>query len=221
MNWGIDTATNLKGKGPCIRSTFIQGVPATFACRYIATDSTLPKVMTRAEAESLAAAGLWIVTIFEDDPTSPRYFSRRRGDEDASAAKSYADDVLGQPSGSPIYFAVDFDAQPSERERIVSYFEGVNAALRATAGTSYATGIYGSTWVLSWIATAHLADFFWQSMPPAWSGGQNRQVSRHANLRQHPARLLCGVVADVDESWGHGGGWRLQPRDGPAASIPH
>ncbi len=221
MHWGIDTASNLEGKGPCIRSTFIRGVPATFACRYIATDSTLRKVMTRAEAESLSASGLWIVTIFEDDPTSPRYFSRSRGEKDGSAAKGYAKSVLEQPPGSPIYFAVDFDAQSSERERIVSYFEGVNAALRSTTGTPYATGIYGSTWVLSWAAEAHLGDFYWQSMPPAWSGGQNRHVSRHANLRQHPAMRLCGVVADVDESWGHGGGWRLQPRDGPAPTIPH
>lgn len=208
MSWGIDTASNLEGKGRCIRSTFIRGVPATFACRYIATDPALPKVMTRAEAESLSSSGLWIVTIFEDDPTGADYFSRSRGQEDARAASSYCRGVLGQPPHSPIYFSVDFDAQPTDRDRIVAYFEGVRAGLE-DGGAAYVAGVYGSTWVLSWIADANLAGYFWQSAPPAWSGGQNRHVSRDANMKQHPSIRLCGVVADVDESWGRGGGWRL------------
>lgn len=207
LSWGIDTAANIESKARCIRSTFIRAAPVTFAARYYATDTALTKVLRRREAEAISAAGLWLVSVFEDDPTYGSYFTRQRGEADARAASGYALGAIDQPADSPIYFAVDFDAQPSERAAIVAYFEGVAAAIDK-AGRHYAVGVYGSTWVLSWIAETHLASYFWQSQSPGWSGGTNRTVSRDANMKQRPPMRLCGIVADVDESWGRGGGWR-------------
>src|SRR5579875_2949202 len=78
--------------------------------------------------------------------------------------------AVGQPAGSAIYFAVDFNAQrlaPIER-----YFRGVAAGLAAAGGgrAEYKIGVYGSGVVCAAIKQAGLAQYSWLSNATAWSG---------------------------------------------------
>jgi len=65
----------------------------------------------------------------------------------------------GQPAGSAIYFAVDFDPNADQvRGPISDYFRAVSQAF-AAAPTRYAVGIYGSGLACRLIRDADLATF--------------------------------------------------------------
>src|SRR5215467_5092246 len=116
-----------------------------FVCRYYANFGK--KRLTHSEAQALSQAGLQIVTVWEDgSPTKATYFSYAKGVDDGTSA--YHDGVsLGQPSGSAIYFAVDFDPTPSDISGVIAdYFRGVADGFKAIAdgNPQYQIGVYGS-----------------------------------------------------------------------------
>ena len=70
--------------------------------------------------------------------------------------------AVGQPNGSAIYFAVDYNAP--ERDivgAVQQYFRGVRAALAAAGGGSppYRVGVYGSGAVCTYMKGLQLADY--------------------------------------------------------------
>jgi len=212
MGMGVDTSTNVSSVAGCLKASGL-----TFVCRYLAVVNTW-KVMTAAEAEALSRVGLWIVSVWEDGPADqPSYFTGERGRADGLRAFSLAD-TLRQPGGTPVYFAVDYDATPDRRQTIIDYFAGIHqgyadyAAQRSRSGLPvipYHVGAYGSYDVLSWLRGAGLATFFWQAYAPAWSRGRNASDWPGYNLRQRGVgRWICGVQVDPDVSNGAGGGWR-------------
>src|SRR5437016_3207935 len=100
-----------------------------FVCRYYSI--TRSKRLTVSEAKALSAAGIKLVAIWETNPTSADYFSHDKGLSDGAEACRQAK-MLGQPAGSAIYFAVDYDAADSEiRAQITDYFRGVEDGIQA------------------------------------------------------------------------------------------
>ena len=138
---------------------------------------------------------------------SAAYFSRARGLRDGQRAYRYAANVIGQPPGSPIYFAVDFDPSPSEISGVVNdYFQGVMSAFSA-AGFAYPIGVHGSGCACSWLVeNTDYVTFAWLAQAEGWCGFDTFTAW---NIKQTGGSTVCGLSVDLDESSGDGGGFRL------------
>jgi peptidoglycan hydrolase-like protein with peptidoglycan-binding domain len=95
-----------------------------------------------AMVNELHNAGLKLWSIYEKGmPTSDNYFSVTRGTQDGSAAAAFAKSI-GQPEGTQIYSAVDYD--PSEdaiNHQISDYMRAFQASIRPFG---YLASVYGS-----------------------------------------------------------------------------
>ncbi len=184
----IDTSRNTAACLDCLRAA---GVTAVF--RYYARKTRLPeKRLTRDEAEALVAAGIAIGVVFQNAGDSPSCFSAALGAADGAHARDHAASVIGQPAGSALYFAVDYDAGDDDiRTRIVPHFRAIGREIAGRAGApAYRVGVYGTGRVCAAIRQAGLADFAWLSNRPGdvpfdgWT------------LRQEPPATLCGIAVD-------------------------
>lgn len=125
------------------------------------------KNLSAEEAKILCAADLKLVTVWEGQADAPKMGSHQ-GTLDGAAALLLASKV-GQPEGTCVYFAVDFDATPSElRARVLPYFAGINAALKGR----YRIGAYGSGLTLSTLKRSGLIDYAWLGGARGWSGSK-------------------------------------------------
>lgn len=157
----------------------------SFVCRYLAS-STGKRIM-KAEADALRAAKLDIVLVFEDEANQAlRGF--HQGVPDATMAKAQAD-LLGYPADRPIYFAVDFDANPTQQAAIDDYLKGAASVLGAGR-----VGVYGGFYVVDRCYKNKTAQWFWQTL--AWSGGKIHPV---AHIYQNGQSAFNGG-ADVNEA---------------------
>lgn len=132
--------------------------------RYLGGSSA--KQISKAEADALHAAGLGIWLVWEGAADRAAQ-GRAAGVADAHSALASAR-ALGYPDSAPLFFAVDFDANPSV---VRPYFAGVKSVL------GNRTGVYGGIRVTQ--ALADLAPYRWQTA--AWSGGK---VDTNAHLYQ-------------------------------------
>lgn len=201
MGKGLDANTPLTHCAPCIR-----GAGYAWVGRYFKhTHSAL----TRAEAEAISRAGLYIVSVVEAGfPTEPGYFSLEKGKADGAFAYQFAQ-RLGQPHGSAIYFTVDYDAALTDlRERIIPYFQGILHAFQAASSNNpaYAIGVYGSGLTCATVTKGTPATHTWLAQSRGW---RQSRTFQGWNLRQGRGATVCEVSVDTDESNGHGGGWKL------------
>jgi hypothetical protein len=157
--------------------------------RYLSHSSW--KGFTAAEAAIAKAAGLGIVSIFENafpSPTNRAYFANAKGVSDANFAFKLAKEV-GQPEQTAIYFTCDFDAQAADLPAILDYFKGVKATLK-----SYKVGVYGNYNAVKAVHDAGLADYFWQTY--AWSAGLHNTFLHIMQYRNDTT--LPGINFGVD-----------------------
>ncbi|MGG1553170.1 DUF1906 domain-containing protein [Paenibacillus ferrarius] len=175
-----------------------------FAARYLVPSGA--KALTRAEADTISKAGISIISCFET--TADRALGgRAAGLADGKTALQVAASV-GQPFGSCIYFAVDFDATAAQMPAVIAY---IQAASEATP--NYTTGVYGSYAVIEAVYAAGACSHFWQTY--AWSGGKK---STHMQLYQYKNDVVVnGIPIDYDESYGNEGWWQTDaaPQPGP------
>lgn len=136
----------------------LRAAGVTFALRYLSTDQS--KNLTRAEADQLAAQGIWSGVVWET--TAGRALAGyTAGAADAKEALKQAT-ACGMPSGRPIYFAVDTDTTWSQ---VQAYFQGVRSVLPLQQ-----VGVYGGIRIVQGAADSGLVAWFWQTL--AWSGGR-------------------------------------------------
>jgi hypothetical protein len=122
------------------------------------------KSLSLAEARALTDAGIQIGVVWETPDAHLSYFSRAQGCADGAAAYLMAQSVIGQPSGSAVYFAADFEPDEAEIAGPVSrYFEGVNQAFHAAspAERQYQVGVYGSVSCCAAMMARGLATVSW------------------------------------------------------------
>lgn len=191
---GIDCATPLSAQ----LAKQIAAVGYEFVVRYLVPQRLAWKRLTKAEVEAIKAAGMQVASVFETSAARPAG-GAAAGAVDGQEAYNEAV-LIGQPLGSAIYFAVDYDAQPADYDKIEKY-------LRAAAGkiTGYAVGVYGSYAVIEEMAKRKACTHFWQTY--AWSKGKK---SSHANIYQHKndTRLPnINLTLDLNESYGNEGFW--------------
>lgn len=195
---GLDANVNLTDKADCIKAAGFSWV-----ARYYKVS---PSSLSMAEAKALSAAGLYIVTVVEKgNPTAPHYFSHLRGISDAGFALAKSA-LAGQPHGSPIYFAVDYDASEAEvQNEITAYFAGVHETFAARGGLD-PIGVYGSGLVCAHLLQHTPVSYAWLSMSMGWNGSE---AFTGWNIKQGAGETVCGISVDTDVSRGHGGGWRI------------
>lgn len=193
MSKGFDTTVQLTAT----QATGLVKAGFTHVGRYLDNNW---KAITKQEADLLKASGLQIISIFESNPTSVSYFTVVKGKVDAVQAIGFAK-VIGQPLNTAIYFTVDYDAQPSDYNEILAYFQSVKANLG-----SYKLGIYGSYDVLNFLHSKDIGDYYMQTL--AWSHGKK---CTFLNIYQNACdQKLNGISVDTDDvltsdvgSWGN------------------
>ena len=190
---GVDTPLNAAPQLNCLVAA-----GKRFIARYYARGNR-PKIIRRAEAQAISGAGLGIVAVWESGfPTTVDYFARAQGNADGADAHLRATEI-GQPRDTPIYFAVDYDADPAHvAGPILEYFRGIAEGLAAAAGGAarYAVGCYGSGIVCTAIKAAGLARFTWLAQSRGWRGYAG---FTQWNIRQGPVATLCNLDVDSDE----------------------
>lgn len=189
---GIDCAVPLTAD----KAKAMAAAGMRFVCRYLVPASMAWKRLTRAEAEAITAAGLKIVSVFQRG-TNDAKGGAANGTRDGKAAFQEAK-AIGQSSGTAIYFAVDYDAQPADYGAIEAY---LRAAAKEIPG--YLIGVYGSYAVVEEMARRGACQRFWQTY--AWSKGQ---LSKSANLYQYKnGQTLAGHQVDYNDGLGNEGWW--------------
>jgi Domain of unknown function (DUF1906) len=196
MSNGISTSQDVTDAAACLAQAGV-----SFVFRYYSTTTSMPeKVITASEANAILAANLMIGVVYEDGPTSANYFSNARGVQDATAAFNMAIS-LGQPTGSAIYFAVDYDASDGDISGpILDYFNGVsqglqNASSSAGGVVAFTIGVYGSGAVCNSIKQqSNIAKYAWLAESQGWNG-----TATYAGWDVNQAIAtsdLCGFTAD-------------------------
>ena len=166
-----------------------------FVARYYSDNPR--KTLTPSEADELSRQGIDVVTVFEDSNNSSNLFSSATGQSHASKAIQIAASI-GQPGGTAIYFAVDFDPSAGDLEGPISdYFKAVNDVI-AGAQTQYVVGVYGSGLTCRLIRDAGLAKFTWLTCSTGFT--EYLAFRRQADIVQlAPERvLLSGLTIDDD-----------------------
>lgn len=158
-----------------------------FVCRYLSHSPS--KNLTHVEANELSAAGIWIVVVWET--TAKRALDGyAAGALDAMDAQVMAQGC-GKPEDRPIYFAVDWDAQPGQQAAINGYLDGAASVLGRDR-----VGIYGGYEPVSRALAGGHAAWAWQTY--AWSGGRwavDAQLQQYSN-----DHTLDGVGCDYDRA---------------------
>jgi hypothetical protein len=157
----------------------------TFVCRYIGGSEG--KDLTDAEAVRLERAGMSIVAVFEG--SAQRALSGERG---GMLDARWAQEQLSRLSAphAPVYFACDWEVEPSQMGTVRSYFNGLRDLGRDRVG------VYGGYPVVHELMSLDNVKYGWQTY--AWSDGR---WSPHAQLRQYQNGVkVAGVECDLDRA---------------------
>ncbi|MDG0792760.1 DUF1906 domain-containing protein [Cohnella ginsengisoli] len=203
MAKGIDKATPVTAA----QAKSFASAGYAFAARYLVPPSYGWKRMTADEAKLITAAGMRIVSVYET--TANRAASGADAGRDDGLAANAEALAVGQPKGTVIYFAVDYDAQSKDFDAIEAYLK---AAAKQIAG--YETGVYGSYAVVEEMAKRGACAHFWQTY--AWSRGKR---SDKANIFQYKIdTTVSGIPLDLNESYGNEGWWDTNPSKNPGTN---
>jgi hypothetical protein len=199
---GLDTTIELTRHAAALKA---QGYD--FALRYYSNNAS--KNLSLGEARALASAGLQIGVVWETSGTHAGFFTRAQGLADGAQAFRMAKESIGQPFGSAIYFAVDYDPTQADIDGVVSnYFTGVHAALYvANEGEpSYRVGVYGSGLCCGTLIDRGMATLSWLSQSTAFAGSrQYAEQKRYDLIQMLPARVPGdgGMVISIDPDATH------------------
>ena len=197
----IDTPVNTTNKLACLKSKDVTTVIRYYNFR---NSPQLPeKRLLRPEAQAIAAMGMKIAVVFQQGQNSAPAFSDAQGFKAGIRAFTYARDEIHQPTGSGIYFSVDFDASTAQtNDRIVPFFQGVRRAFsqESAGGPSYRVGVYGSGLVSSILTTKGLIELTWLAMSRRFHGTEDAIRAGKFHLNQlPPEKILCGLDVDFND----------------------
>jgi len=187
-----------------------------FVARYYRSPTSRWPTLSASEAQRLSSLGVKIVAVWEWHSHDPAYFSYNSGYSDAMSASSQAK-TIGQPPGSAIYFAVDYNAPGSDiAGPIQQYFQGVAAGLAAAGGgrPEYRVGVYGSGAVCDAMKRAGLAQYAWLTGSTSWAGTLNYD---DWNIRQGGHFSVLSFDHDSNEAKNEYGGFQVA---GPGGTAP-
>ena len=143
-----------------------------FVARYYRSPLSRLPPLSADEARMVSSNGMKLVAVWQYQSNRPEHFSYERGYADAISAYQQAR-AVGQPNGTAIYFAVDYNAPDRDIAGAVQqYFRGARDGLAAAGGGSppYRIGVYGSGAVCLYLKRTQLAEYTWLSASTAWYG---------------------------------------------------
>jgi Domain of unknown function (DUF1906) len=178
---GVDYSQNVP-----MTATEARANGLSFVCRYVSTPGN-DKNIRQSEVDDFRAHGVGIVLVFENG-TDSALGGHAQGAMDAKSADSQGNS-LGL-AGIPIYFAVDFDAQPNQYAALDSYFQGVVAVLGMAR-----VGAYGGYYVIKHFLDNKIVHYAWQAI--AWSNGN---IDPRAHIFQDAGATVAGVDVDLDRT---------------------
>jgi hypothetical protein len=197
----VDTPWKTTEKIPCLKQNGIQTVIRYY--NFVNSKALPQKRLELPEAKALSAAGFQIAVVFQAVQNRRSDFSKDKGVAAGKRAWEIAKKNIGQPNGSTIYFAVDFDASTTDIDGfIVPYFEGVQSAMKelGMGKSDYKIGAYGSGLVVNELLQRGLIEFRWLSMSSGFRGTKKAIEEGKYELRQIvPATTLCGIGVDYNE----------------------
>lgn len=207
MALGCDTATNVTAA----RLTTLKNNKMTFVGRYLNRVEGYQDGLTNAEVTRISDGGLYIVSLWQISKTLS-HFTNANGVEDAETAVGLAED-LGQTNGTPIYFAIDFDATSKQiTDYVVPYFQGIKSVLDSTSKNpnKYKMGVYGSRAVCAYIRGTYSATTRYTFIVDnSWSGTFSEWNLRQYNFNTDLGSGTGMIKVDYVESSSHGGGgWK-------------
>jgi hypothetical protein len=170
------------------------------AIRYLKKEgSSIVVPINSAEAQSLRAAGRSIALVYQSTSRGRVTQGYAAGAHDADWARTQAREA-DCGNFRAIYFAVDYDAPPSDWPAIVDYASGFGSVL-----TKASVGVYGKCDLLAYLYGKDVVSWYWQTV--AWSKGKRFEP---AHLRQEVGYVnVGGVQCDVNEclkpDWGQEG----------------
>lgn len=200
--------------------------------------------ITPAQAQSDLDAGLDIVSIFETNGMTSTvfktgtatykwesYLTKAQGEKDAADAVQAAK-ALGQPAGTTVYFAMDFDPAATDGKitetqalnRVDNYFRGVDAYMASLgSGQGYDVGVYGAGDTLQSVSTHDLASYTWLSESSGWAGygiDKSEGPTHGWSMIQSASNPVDGVEVDKDKTVSTDfGAWGASPSASPAAAM--
>ncbi len=171
-----DTATIITAeKAQTLRNNGYKTVGRYLTGNVRTSNGLTSKALTSEELSVIIDAGLKVFPIYQDGGYESSYFVKDQGTRDAYNAASAAR-RLGFPSGTTIYFAVDFDAYDYEvTDKIIPYFQEIKSAFAKmqTFSTSpkYEIGVYGPRNICIRTSEAELTKYsFVANMSTGFSG---------------------------------------------------
>lgn len=200
----IDCAVDVTRQIPALKAAGITAI-----IRY---DDRFPsgdwKQIHLPEARAIRNADLQLGIVYEGAGDQVGAFSEQSGYLDAVYSRKMAKD-RGQPDGSAIYFAVDFDAAaPQIRNNIVPYFNGVERAFSENNPFPKLTpGVYGSGLVCRTLAGLGLVKLKWITCSRGFAGSAEYIAAGLQDLWQVQCeKNLVGLDVDYNEAhqpnWG-------------------
>jgi Domain of unknown function (DUF1906)/Putative peptidoglycan binding domain len=191
----IDTDLNTTSRLNSLKASGVDTI-----IRYYTRNTRSARQVTRAEAQAIINAGLKLGIVYQLAGNSPAAFSSTTGAADGKYAFNYAAKTMGQPAGSAVYFAVDYDASAADiRDRIIPYFRAVADAAGSAEGPNYRIGVYGSGAVCQALLDAKLVSLTWVSMSNGFSGTRAFLRSQHWTLHQKLETRVAGMSVDPNE----------------------
>ena len=190
---GVDTASILDDQ--TIRALKLGNVK--FVIRYYSQYSW--RVLTNAEAANLHNRGIQIISIFQDSGTNVGEFTEDKANDNAAKALELAES-LNQPTGTAIYFAVDYDASDGDLAQLENYFSQVKVTLNG----KYKVGVYGSGKVCNHIKQVKkLANYSWLNHSTGHAGYDEYDDITKYNIKQAENITYNSVPFDTDTAVGN------------------
>src|SRR5262245_14528558 len=198
----IDTPFNTTAKIRCLAA---QDVRTVIRYYNFSNSMSFPdKCLQLAEAQALALKGMTTAVVFQQRQNQVGDFSEPQGAAAGRRAYRHAQDAIGQPPESAIYFSVDFDAtQQQIASHVAPYFEGVKRAFAEESGgvPAYRVGAYGSGLVCAALKNRGLIEFVWLAMSRGFAGTREALQAGEFHLAQRaPAATLCGLDVDFNDA---------------------
>ena len=204
---GLDTSYEISSQS---LANAIRDAGYSFVGRYYRPN--VNNGLSTTELTYLHNAGLSVFPYYQHNHNSAEDFTYANGVTAATSAYAKALS-LGQPRGTSIYFAVDFDATLSEVSGCVTnFFNGVVSKMDELGdvnGRVYNVGVYGGTRVCDGLAVSDVKS---RTLACAWNynpsyyGWTNFQYASQEDGAYET--IISGIPFDVVVSKSpHGGGW--------------
>jgi len=196
--FGVDCAVPLTAAKT--KSLAAEGVK--FVVRYLVPSSYAWKRLIKSEADAIQEAGLRLASVFQLGEDRPKG-GAANGKADGKAALTEAK-LIGQPLGSAIFMAVDYQAQSDDYDKIEAYLRAAQTEL-----SEYHVGVYGHYGLVEEMARRGACRYFWQTY--AWSGGKK---SGRAHLWQYKNNVaMAGHTVDYNECYDDSIFWSMSKEE--------